>query len=241
MSRRRSNAGTPARSWMTLSVARVTTYAWPTGRQPWETTVPDTTPESRSTPTAPLSNTASSRTRRFPPGARPVEAMPPTTCRVGAFARRRSSMPSVGMLKGSANSRSTRGLTASVSAGRPVSAHPPLRRWVSKRTGSTGPTLPAQRLMAGRSSTSRPPPTIDEAVTPMRARGRRAVRTVSAISAIRPRWAADTKSTARSGASPTCSRTSPTTSPAAWVVSGCSEMAAPKFMTLAAPAWCRAR
>ena len=110
---------------MTLSVARVTTYAWPTGRQPWETTVPDTDARVQEHADGAVVEHGvvehQTVAARGPGRPRPCPRRP---ARLGAFARSRSSTPSAGIVKGSASSRSTRAVASSVSAGRPVSAQP---------------------------------------------------------------------------------------------------------------------
>src|SRR5438270_6678500 len=91
--------------------------------------------------------------------------------------------------------------------------------------GTTGPNRPAQRHTAGPPSTSRLTPATDSAAQPTKVRGSRMARTAPAASSNAPAWGGVTNSTTKSGAAPTFSSTCPATSPVAWAVTGCSEIA----------------
>ncbi len=78
-----SRAGRPASSYSRLCSALVTTRGSPKGRHPWDTRVATSAPGPRNTPTAPPVRTRVPSARRFPPGPRAADAMPPTTRRPG--------------------------------------------------------------------------------------------------------------------------------------------------------------
>ena len=200
---------------------------WPTGPQPWLTTTSSGRSRGRRTTTAPRSCSAPSSTSRLAPAPNPPDASPPTTVSWGWLAPSELSTASTGNEAGSASSTavpaSSRSAPSTPTRAAPSSVSTTWTWWAA-----TAPVVPAHSDTAGTCSASEAPPMTDTAVAPTRVPGCRRSRTVRAMSSSTPVWGAVTKSTARSGAAPSCSRTSPTTSPVAWVASGCSEMAAAK-------------